>query len=107
MAFGTAAGGWRIIKTLGHKMIKLQPIHGFAAELAASTVILTASSWGVPVSTTHCISGGIMGVGSTRRLNAVKWGVVGQMVVAWVLTIPATAVIAFTLTWLLKNVLHV
>lgn len=107
MAFGTAAGGWRIIKTLGHKMIKLQPIHGFAAEAAASTVILTASSWGVPVSTTHCISGGIMGVGATRRLNAVRWDVVSQMVFAWILTIPATALIAYTIEWLLKNVLHV
>lgn len=106
MAFGTAAGGWRIIKTLGHKMIKLQPIHGFAAEAAASAVILTASSWGVPVSTTHCISGGIMGVGSTRRLNAVRWDVVGQMVVAWILTIPATALIAFAIESVIHNLLH-
>jgi len=95
MAFGTASGGWRIIKTLGHKMIKLQPVHGFAAEAAASTVILTASSWGVPVSTTHSISGAIMGVGMTRRLNSVRWDVAGQMVFAWVLTIPMTALIAF------------
>ena len=107
MAMGTAAGGWRIIKTLGHKMIKLQPIHGFAAEAAASTVILTASSWGVPVSTTHCISGGIMGVGATRRLNAVRWDVASQMAFAWVLTIPATALIAFVMEWFLLNVLHV
>lgn len=96
MSLGTAAGGWRIIKTLGHKMIKLQPVHGFAAEAAASTVILTASSWGVPVSTTHSISGAIMGVGATRRLNAVRWDVAGRMVVAWVMTIPATAAIGFT-----------
>lgn len=107
MAMGTAAGGWRIIKTLGHKMIKLQPIHGFAAEAAASTVILTASTWGVPVSTTHCISGGIMGVGATRRLNAVRWDVASQMAFAWVLTIPATALIAYVLEWFLIHVLHV
>ncbi len=107
MAMGTAAGGWRIIKTLGHKMIKLEPIHGFAAETAASVVILTASSWGVPVSTTHCISGGIMGVGATRRLNAVRWNVAGRMVVAWVLTIPATAAIAFAIESIFKNVLHI
>jgi len=107
MAMGTAAGGWRIIKTLGHKMIKLEPIHGFAAEAAASAVILTASSWGVPVSTTHCISGGIMGVGATRRLNAVRWNVAGRMVVAWVLTIPATAAIAFAIESVFKNVLHI
>lgn len=107
MAFGTAAGGWRIIKTLGHKMIKLEPIHGFAAEAAASTVILTASTWGVPVSTTHCISGGIMGVGATRRLSAVRWSVAGRMVFAWVLTIPATAVIAFAIESVFKNILHI
>ena len=95
MATGTASGGWRIIKTLGHKMIKLQPVHGFAAEAAASTVILTASSWGVPVSTTHSISGAIMGVGMTRRLNSVRWDVAGQMVFAWVLTIPVTALIGY------------
>lgn len=95
MAIGTASGGWRIIKTLGHKMIKLQPVHGFAAEAAASTVILTASSWGIPVSTTHSISGAIMGVGMTRRLNSVRWDVAGQMVFAWVLTIPVTALIGY------------
>ncbi len=105
MALGTASGGWRIIKTLGHKMIKLQPVHGFAAEAAASTVILTASSWGVPVSTTHSISGAIMGVGMTRRLNSVRWDVAGQMVFAWILTIPATALIAFTSQRLLSLVL--
>ena len=95
MAMGTSAGGWRIIKTLGHKMIKLQPVHGFAAEAAASTVILTASTWGVPVSTTHSISGAIMGVGMTRRLNSVRWDVASQMVFAWVLTIPAAGLIGF------------
>ncbi len=101
MSLGTAAGGWRIIKTLGHKMIKLQPVHGFAAEAAASTVILTASSWGIPVSTTHSISGAIMGVGLTRRLNSVRWDIAGQMVFAWILTIPATALIGFAMVKLL------
>jgi len=95
MSLGTSAGGWRIIKTLGHKMIKLQPVHGFAAEAAASTVILTASSWGIPVSTTHSISGAIMGVGMTRRLNSVRWDIAGQMVFAWVLTIPAAGLIGY------------
>jgi inorganic phosphate transporter, PiT family len=104
MAIGTATGGWRIIKTMGTKMIKLQPVHGFAAEAAASTVILTASSWGVPVSTTHSISGAIMGVGMTRRLSSVRWDVAGQMLVAWVLTIPVTAVIAAAVMYALKFV---
>jgi len=101
MSLGTSAGGWRIIKTLGHKMIKLQPVHGFAAEAAASTVILTASSWGIPVSTTHSISGAIMGVGMTRRLNSVRWDIAGQMVFAWVLTIPAAGLIGFAAQHLL------
>lgn len=104
MAIGTASGGWRIIKTLGHKMIKLEPVHGFAAEAAASTVILTASSWGVPVSTTHSISGAIMGVGMTRRLNSVRWDIAAQMVFAWVLTIPATALIAYLMEHLIMLV---
>ncbi len=95
MALGTAAGGWRIIKTMGVKMIKLQPVHGFAAETTASTIILTASHLGVPVSTTHVISGSILGVGSARRLNAVRWEVAGQMLIAWFLTVPASAIVAY------------
>jgi PiT family inorganic phosphate transporter len=91
MAAGTAAGGWRIIRTLGHRMVRLQPIHGFAAETTAATVIHVASHWGIPLSTTHVISCSIMGVGATRRLSAVKWGVVERMVWTWVLTLPATA----------------
>jgi inorganic phosphate transporter, PiT family len=106
MAFGTAAGGWRIIKTMGSKLIDLQPVHGFAAETAAATVILTATHWGVPISTTHAISGSIMGVGTTRSLKAVKWGVVGQMVTAWVLTIPATALLAYGFESLLVRFVH-
>jgi PiT family inorganic phosphate transporter len=95
MAAGTAGGGWRIIKTLGHRMVKLQPIHGFAAETTAATVIHVASHWGIPLSTTHVISASIMGVGATRRLNAVRWGIVGRMVLAWILTLPATALLGY------------
>jgi PiT family inorganic phosphate transporter len=97
MAGGTAVGGWRIIKTLGHKMVKLHPINGFAAEASSATVIAAASSLGVPVSTTHNISAAIMGVGTARRLTAIKWTVVERMVWAWILTIPVTAGLAYTL----------
>ncbi|MHB2020883.1 MAG: inorganic phosphate transporter, partial [Candidatus Xenobia bacterium] len=94
MGIGTATGGWRIIRTMGSRIIKLQPVHGFAAEVSAATVIFTAGAMGAPVSTTHVIAGSIMGVGATRRLSAVRWGVAGSMVVAWVLTIPAAATVA-------------
>jgi PiT family inorganic phosphate transporter len=97
MAAGTAAGGWRIIKTMGHKMVKLQPIHGFAAETTAAIIIHGASTLGVPVSTTHVISTSIMGVGATKRLSAVKWGVVQRILWAWVLTLPITATLGYTL----------
>lgn len=97
MAAGTAAGGWRIIRTLGHRMVKLQPVHGFAAETAAALVIQTASHVGIPLSTTHVVSASIMGVGATRRLNAVKWSVVARMVWTWVLTIPITALLGYLL----------
>lgn len=95
MAAGTAAGGWRIIKTMGHKMVKLQPVHGFAAETTAALIIHGASSVGIPLSTTHVISTSIMGVGASKRLSAVKWGVVGRIVWAWVLTLPVTAGIGY------------
>jgi PiT family inorganic phosphate transporter len=95
IALGTATGGWRIIKTMGVKMIKLQPVNGFAAETAASAVILGATHFGVPVSTTHVISGSIMGVGSAKRFSAVRWGVAGNMMVAWILTVPASAGVAW------------
>ena len=94
MGLGTMAGGWRIIRTMGSKMIKLKPVHGFAAETSAAIVILTASHFGIPVSTTHIISTSIMGVGSTRGANALKLGIVGNIVMAWVLTIPVCMVIA-------------
>jgi PiT family inorganic phosphate transporter len=94
IAFGTAAGGWRIIRTMGQRVVKLDPIHGFAAETTAATIILTASHFGMPVSTTHVISSAIIGVGSSDRLSAVRWGVAGNIVIAWILTIPASALAA-------------
>ena len=95
MAAGTAGGGWRIIKTMGHKMVKLQPVHGFAAETTAATIIIGASAAGIPLSTTHVISTSIMGVGATKRFSAVKWGVVSRIVWAWVLTLPVTGLIGY------------
>ena len=97
MAGGTAGGGWRIIKTLGHKMVKLHPINGFAAEGSSAIVILAASAFGLPVSTTHVVSSAIMGVGSAKRSNAIRWSVVERMVWAWILTLPVTALIAWGL----------
>lgn len=102
MAMGTAAGGWRIIKTLGHSLVKLQPVHGFAAETTAAAIIQMASHWGIPISTTQVISASIMGVGASKRLNAVKWSIVERMVWAWVLTLPITAVLGFGFLYLLK-----
>lgn len=90
MCMGTMAGGWRIVRTLGTKMIKLQPIHGFAAETTASVIISTASALGIPVSTTQVITSSVMGAGASRRLSAIKWGLVMNIVWAWVLTIPLT-----------------
>ena len=103
MGLGTSIGGWRIIRTMGLRVVQLRPIHGFAAETAAATVIEAASRLGIPVSTTHTISSAIMGVGSTRRLSAVRWGVAGQIVIAWVLTIPA----CFLLAWSFNSLLGV
>jgi PiT family inorganic phosphate transporter len=94
MALGTSAGGWRIIKTMGHRIIRLEPVHGFAAETAAAAVIFGASHLGMPVSTTHVIAGSIFGVGASKRLSAVRWGVARTMVAAWVLTLPAAAGVA-------------
>jgi len=94
MALGTSVGGWRIIKTMGHRIIRLEPVHGFSAETTAAAVISLFSHLGMPVSTTHVISGSILGVGSSKRLSAVRWGVAQHMVVAWVLTIPASAFVA-------------
>lgn len=97
IAFGTAIGGWRIIRTLGMRITALKPVHGFAAETAAATVIEVASAFGIPVSTTHCISASIMGVGTTRRLSAVRWGVARSIVAAWVLTWPLCGIIGWIL----------
>lgn len=94
MGLGTAAGGWKIIKTLGSKIVKLRPIHGFAAESAAAGVLTLAAALGIPVSTTHSITGAIMGVGATMNANAVRWGLAGNIFVAWILTIPVSAGIA-------------
>ncbi len=94
MALGTSAGGYRIIKTMGHRIIRLEPVHGFAAETSASLVLMTSSHFGMPVSTTHVISGAIFGVGASKRLSAVRWGVAQSMVVAWILTLPASATVA-------------
>lgn len=94
MGLGTSFGGWRIIRTMGMRVVKLRPVDGFAAETAAATVIIAASHIGLPVSTTHVIAGSVMGVGARHRISAVRWGVAGNMVVAWILTGPITAVIA-------------
>jgi inorganic phosphate transporter, PiT family len=94
IALGTMFGGWRIVKTMGSKITKLQPFHGFCAESAAAATIVGVTLWGIPVSTTHTITGAIMGVGAARRTSAVKWGVAGRIVWAWVLTIPASAAVA-------------
>ena len=99
MGLGTAAGGVRIIKTLGTKIIDLKPMHGFAAETAAATVIFTASHYGLPVSTTHCISGSILGVGASQSVSAVRWGITTRILWAWVLTIPISAFCAFLMYW--------
>jgi inorganic phosphate transporter, PiT family len=102
IGIGTLAGGWRIIHTMGSKITKLQPVGGFAAETSAAISILIATQTGVPVSTTHAITGAIVGVGATRRLSAVRWGIAGQIVWAWILTIPATFFIAAAVYMLLR-----
>ncbi|MGD9504793.1 MAG: anion permease [Syntrophobacteraceae bacterium] len=102
MALGTATGGWRIIKTMGHKIFNLEAVHGFSAETSAAGVITVASAFGAPISTTHVISAAILGVGSSKRLSAVRWGVARRMAVAWVLTIPAAALAAALCFMLLR-----
>jgi len=97
MATGTAAGGWRIIKTLGHKMVKLQPVHGFAAETTAATLLAVTGSLGMTVSTTHCVTTAIMGVGCSRRFNALKFSLVERILWAWVLTLPAAGTVSYLL----------
>lgn len=102
MSMGTAVGGWKIVKTMGHRIFKLEPVHGFAAETAAAMVITGASMFGAPISTTHTITASIFGVGATKRLSAVRWGLAGNLIVAWVLTIPAAATVA----WICFQLLH-
>ncbi len=100
MAAGTYAGGWKIIKTLGHKMVKMKPVHGFAAETTAATILATTGYLGMPVSTTHTITTSIMGVGAAKRWNAIQWSLVERILWAWVMTIPATAL----LSWLIFKI---
>ena len=99
---GIAMGGWRVIKTVGMKITTMQPIHGFATDATAATVIEMASRLGIPVSTTHCATAAVMGVGATRRLSAVRWGVTRNIVLAWVLTFPACAALGWIIASLLK-----
>jgi inorganic phosphate transporter, PiT family len=104
MGLGTAIGGWRIIRTMGFKVVDLRPIDGFAAETAAATVIEVASRLGIPVSTTHVISSAILGVGATRRASAVRWGVAGRIVTAWVVTIPACVILGWVIYYLIEAI---
>ncbi|HEY6838238.1 MAG TPA: inorganic phosphate transporter [Geobacteraceae bacterium] len=102
MALGTAAGGWRIIKTVGRDFVKLQPVNGFSVDAASTSVILGAAMFGLPTSTTHVITSAILGVGLSKRMSAVNWGIAQRIVVAWVLTIPASAIVAY-LTYMILN----
>jgi PiT family inorganic phosphate transporter len=102
---GTAIGGWRVIKTLGMRVTNMQPVHGFAVNLSAALVIEGASLFGIPVSTTHCVSTSIMGVGATRRFSAVRWGVAGNIVTAWLLTFPICGGLGYFFAWLLKMIM--
>ena len=104
ISFGTAIGGWRVIKTLGLKVTTLRPVHGFAATTAAATVIEFASHFGIPVSTTHCMSTSIMGVGATKRLSAVRWGIARDIVLTWILTFPVCGILGWLIASLLKIV---
>ena len=97
MAVGTAAGGWRIIRTLGHRMVKLQPVHGFAAETTAALIIQGASYYGIPLSTTHVISTSIMGVGAVKRFSGLRWTVIERIIWTWLLTLPASGLIGYAL----------
>ncbi len=110
ISVGTALGGWRVIKTVGMRVTNLRPVHGFAAQASAATVIEIAShgafmgQWGIPVSTTHCINASIMGVGATKRFSAVRWGVAGNIVAAWILTFPICGGLGYFFAWLLHTI---
>jgi PiT family inorganic phosphate transporter len=99
IAAGTYVGGWRIMRTLGQRVFKMEPESGFAAQVTAGVTIYTATRLGYPLSTTHVISGSVLGAGATRRLSAVRWGIAGNIVSAWLLTIPAAAAVAAALYW--------
>jgi PiT family inorganic phosphate transporter len=99
ISLGTMFGGWRIVKTMGQRITKLKPVDGFCAETGGAMTLFLASAMGVPVSTTHTITGAIVGVGSTRRASAVRWGVAGNIVWAWIFTIPASAFVAAVAFW--------
>jgi inorganic phosphate transporter, PiT family len=104
ISLGTLFGGWRIVHTMGSRITKLRPIGGFAAETGGAIAIQLATHWGIPVSTTHTITGAIVGVGATNRLSAVRWGLAGRIVWAWILTIPASAIMAAVSYWLLHTI---
>jgi PiT family inorganic phosphate transporter len=99
IAAGTYVGGWRIMRTIGQRLYKIEPPAGFAAQTTAGATIYLATHFGYPLSTTHVISGGVLGAGSTRRLSAVRWGIAGNIVIAWVLTLPAAALVAAACYW--------
>jgi PiT family inorganic phosphate transporter len=105
IGFGTLFGGWRIVRTMGQKITKLKPVGGFCAEFGGAITLFTASWLGIPVSTTHTITGSIVGVGATQKLSAVRWGVAGSIVWAWILTIPASAVMAAVAWWIGRHIL--
>mgnify|MGYP001617592616 FL=1 len=102
IGLGTLAGGWRVIKTMGMKLTHLKPVGGFCAETAGAVVLMGTAMAGIPVSTTHTITGAIMGVGTTRRFSAVRWGVAGNIIVAWVLTIPVSALVGAVTFWIIE-----
>jgi PiT family inorganic phosphate transporter len=103
ISLGTLFGGWRIVKTMGQKITKLKPVGGFCAETGGAITLFIASSFGIPVSTTHTITGAIVGVGAARKVSAVRWGIAGSIVWAWVLTIPASAFMAALAWWFGKQ----
>ena len=105
IALGTSVGGWRLIRTLGGKFYRIRPVDGFASQLASAVVILTASLFGGPVSTTQVVSSAIMGVGAAERVNKVRWTVAQEIATAWLLTIPATALVAAGLFWIIIRII--
>jgi PiT family inorganic phosphate transporter len=105
MGVGTIVGGWRIMRTLGFRLTRLEPVNGFAAETASSAAILLASHFGIPLSTTHCITTSIMGVGASRRFSAVRWGMAGNIVLTWIITFPVCGALGYLFSWLLRLIL--